>query len=63
MAYVDPGSLMPVGSAVAAIIGVILLFGHRIVARVRRMLGRAPADTTPSQDQVGQPLRNPEDEG
>jgi hypothetical protein len=46
--YMDPGSLMPVGSAAAAVIGVLLMFWHRIVRTVRRVLGRAPtaADST-----------------
>jgi hypothetical protein len=41
--YMDPGSLMPVGSAIAAVIGVLLMFWHRILRLVRRALGRAPA--------------------
>ena len=41
--YMDPGSLMPVGSAIAAVVGVLLMFWHRIVRAVRRVLGRAPA--------------------
>ena len=41
--YMDPGSLMPVGSAVAAVIGVLLMFWHRILRFGRRLTGRGPA--------------------
>jgi hypothetical protein len=41
--YMDPGSLMPVGSAIAAVIGIFLMFWHRILGVVRRVLGRGPA--------------------
>jgi hypothetical protein len=33
--YIDPGSLMPVVSALAAIAGSVLMFGRRAVAGVR----------------------------
>ena len=41
--YVDPGTLMPIASALAAIGGVLMLFGRR-VAGLARTLYRSVAD-------------------
>lgn len=36
--YVDPGTFMPVATAIATVAGIILMFWRRTVALVRSML-------------------------
>lgn len=46
--YLGPDNLIPLASILAAVIGFILLFWHRLVGLVRKLFGRgrpeAPAD-------------------
>ncbi len=37
--YMDPGTMMPVASGIAAVVGVLLMFWHRILRGVRKALG------------------------
>lgn len=41
MLYFGPETIMPLGSALAAVMGVILLFWQRTVGYVRRIVTRA----------------------
>lgn len=37
--YIDPGTLMPLASAVAAFFGALLIFGRRVTLTVRSGFG------------------------
>ncbi len=58
LGYIGPDMMMPLGSALAATLGVVLLFWHRMVALVRSLLrrlrGRGTASSeTASSETVG----------
>jgi hypothetical protein len=40
MLYFGPETVVPIGSAIAGAVGVVLMFGRRSVAMVRGMLAR-----------------------
>ncbi len=51
--YLGPDSLMPLGSALAAIVGVILLFGGRLLGIARaglRKIGGQRSDAGPAEE-------------
>ena len=53
--YLDPGSMMPLGTGLAAIIGILLIFWQRVVRFVRTLLpssrkSELPSDASSSSD-------------
>ena len=59
--YGGPDQVMTVTSGIASIIGVLLLFWHKLVAAFFKLIGRAPkttdAATPPSSGQANPPSK------
>ncbi len=56
LAYLDPGSMMPIASVFAAIVGFFLMFLNRIKAFFVGLFGRAaPKSTLGNPDAPSQP--------
>jgi len=59
--YGGPDQVMTVTSGIASIIGVLMLFWHKLVAAFFKLIGRAPettdATTPPSGGQVNPPTK------
>jgi len=46
--YIGPDVFLPLTSAIAAIVGVALMFWHRIIGLARRLFGKTPPTDSPS---------------
>jgi hypothetical protein len=58
--YLGPDSLLPLGSILAAVAGLVLLFWHRLVGAARRVAGRKPPE--PGEEDASLDT-SPDDEG
>lgn len=50
--YIGPETMLPLASFVAGVIGVILVFWRVIVAGIRKLLGKEPADISALPDDI-----------